>query len=262
MKIAPQTYYRWLACPVRPTELEEAYLVNAEAAPARSPARAAGPSGPGPGRPCRTHHGCAAPALQVHVHVLGPHAEQVGFDLYSSSVSLTRSPRLHADPGDVQERCGQHAAHLVEQVVKCLGRPVSGSQRVGVFPLRRVGDAIRCPARVLLVDPFLLPRSKDLSSPSPAWRTAQRQPVSGTAASGSRARKCEALLEVETDRVGVVVAVTDGQVLAHDEPEVTATPAQHDATVQAGNADDRAVEYTLEVLDEQGVSCSVPRRWG
>jgi transposase InsO family protein len=28
MKIAPQTYYRWLACPVRPTELEEAYLVN------------------------------------------------------------------------------------------------------------------------------------------------------------------------------------------------------------------------------------------
>ena len=26
--IAPQTYYRWLACPVRPTELEEAYLVN------------------------------------------------------------------------------------------------------------------------------------------------------------------------------------------------------------------------------------------
>ena len=29
MKIAPQTYYRWLACPVRPTELEEAYLVNA-----------------------------------------------------------------------------------------------------------------------------------------------------------------------------------------------------------------------------------------
>ena len=80
---------------------------------------AAGPSGPGPGRPCRTHHGCAAPALQVHVHVLGPHAEQVGFDLYSSSVSLTRSPRLHADPGDVQECCGQHAAHLVEQVVEC-----------------------------------------------------------------------------------------------------------------------------------------------
>jgi putative transposase len=29
MKIAPQTYYRWLACPVRPVELEEAYLVNA-----------------------------------------------------------------------------------------------------------------------------------------------------------------------------------------------------------------------------------------
>ena len=28
MTIAPQTYYRWLACPVRPTELEEAYLVN------------------------------------------------------------------------------------------------------------------------------------------------------------------------------------------------------------------------------------------
>ena len=28
MKIAPQTYYRWLACPVRPAELEEAYLVN------------------------------------------------------------------------------------------------------------------------------------------------------------------------------------------------------------------------------------------
>jgi putative transposase len=28
MKIAPQTYYRWLACPVRPTELAEAYLVN------------------------------------------------------------------------------------------------------------------------------------------------------------------------------------------------------------------------------------------
>jgi len=28
MKIAPQTYYRWLACRVRPTELEEAYLVN------------------------------------------------------------------------------------------------------------------------------------------------------------------------------------------------------------------------------------------
>ena len=28
MKIAPQTYYRWLACPVRPSELEEAYLVN------------------------------------------------------------------------------------------------------------------------------------------------------------------------------------------------------------------------------------------
>jgi putative transposase len=29
MKIAPQTYYRWLACPVRPADLEEAYLVNA-----------------------------------------------------------------------------------------------------------------------------------------------------------------------------------------------------------------------------------------
>jgi hypothetical protein len=29
MKIAPQTYYRWLVCPVRPAELEEAYLVNA-----------------------------------------------------------------------------------------------------------------------------------------------------------------------------------------------------------------------------------------
>jgi hypothetical protein len=29
MKIAPQTYYRWLARPVRPAELEEAYLVNA-----------------------------------------------------------------------------------------------------------------------------------------------------------------------------------------------------------------------------------------
>jgi hypothetical protein len=28
MKIAPQTYYRWLACPIRPAELEEAYLVN------------------------------------------------------------------------------------------------------------------------------------------------------------------------------------------------------------------------------------------
>src|SRR5690349_6638710 len=28
MTIAPQTYYRWLACPIRPTELEEAYLVN------------------------------------------------------------------------------------------------------------------------------------------------------------------------------------------------------------------------------------------
>jgi putative transposase len=28
MKIAPQTYYQWLACPVRPAELEEAYLVN------------------------------------------------------------------------------------------------------------------------------------------------------------------------------------------------------------------------------------------
>ena len=29
MKIAPHTYYRWWACPVRPAELEEAYLVNA-----------------------------------------------------------------------------------------------------------------------------------------------------------------------------------------------------------------------------------------
>jgi transposase InsO family protein len=28
MKIAPQTYYRWLSRPVRPAELEEAYLVN------------------------------------------------------------------------------------------------------------------------------------------------------------------------------------------------------------------------------------------
>jgi putative transposase len=28
MTIAPQTYYRWLACPIRPAELEEAYLVN------------------------------------------------------------------------------------------------------------------------------------------------------------------------------------------------------------------------------------------
>ena len=27
--IAPQTYYRWLTCPIRSTELEEAYLVNA-----------------------------------------------------------------------------------------------------------------------------------------------------------------------------------------------------------------------------------------
>lgn len=29
MKIAPQTYYRWLACRVRPAERDEAYLVNA-----------------------------------------------------------------------------------------------------------------------------------------------------------------------------------------------------------------------------------------
>jgi putative transposase len=29
MKIAPGTYYKWLACSVRPHELEEAYLVNA-----------------------------------------------------------------------------------------------------------------------------------------------------------------------------------------------------------------------------------------
>ena len=29
MKIAPQAYYRWLARPVRPAELEETYLVNA-----------------------------------------------------------------------------------------------------------------------------------------------------------------------------------------------------------------------------------------
>src|SRR6476619_7607337 len=28
MKIAPQTYYGWLAHPVRPAELAEAYLVN------------------------------------------------------------------------------------------------------------------------------------------------------------------------------------------------------------------------------------------
>ena len=28
MTIAPQTYYRWLACPIRPAELQEAYLVN------------------------------------------------------------------------------------------------------------------------------------------------------------------------------------------------------------------------------------------
>jgi putative transposase len=28
MKIAPGTYYKWLACPIRPAELEEAYLVN------------------------------------------------------------------------------------------------------------------------------------------------------------------------------------------------------------------------------------------
>jgi putative transposase len=28
MTIAPQTYYRWLACPIRPAELEEAYLVS------------------------------------------------------------------------------------------------------------------------------------------------------------------------------------------------------------------------------------------
>jgi putative transposase len=28
MKIAPQTYYRWLTNPIRPNELEEAYLVN------------------------------------------------------------------------------------------------------------------------------------------------------------------------------------------------------------------------------------------
>jgi transposase InsO family protein len=28
MKIAPQTYYRWRACPIRPAELEEACLVN------------------------------------------------------------------------------------------------------------------------------------------------------------------------------------------------------------------------------------------
>ena len=29
MQIAPSTYYKWRVCPVRPTELEEAYLVNA-----------------------------------------------------------------------------------------------------------------------------------------------------------------------------------------------------------------------------------------
>ena len=28
MKIAPGTYYKWMACPVRPAELEEAYSVN------------------------------------------------------------------------------------------------------------------------------------------------------------------------------------------------------------------------------------------
>jgi len=29
VQIAPSTYYKWRVCPVRPTELEEAYLVNA-----------------------------------------------------------------------------------------------------------------------------------------------------------------------------------------------------------------------------------------
>lgn len=28
MRIAPQTYYRWPVCPIRPAELAEAYLVN------------------------------------------------------------------------------------------------------------------------------------------------------------------------------------------------------------------------------------------
>ena len=28
MTIAPQTYYRWLVCPIRPAEVDEAYLVN------------------------------------------------------------------------------------------------------------------------------------------------------------------------------------------------------------------------------------------
>ena len=83
MKIAPQTYYRWLACPIRPAELEEAYLVNQIVDIYRRnkcvygvrkmwhAARRAGVARrPRPGRPAdahRRHPGCA-PRRASHRH--------------------------------------------------------------------------------------------------------------------------------------------------------------------------------------------------
>ena len=63
----------------------------------------------------------------------------------------------------------------------------------------------------------------------------------------------EAFLEVEAHGVGVMLAVSDGQVLADVEEEVAAALAQYDGAVQAWGPGDRAVEDPLEVV-EQGVA--------
>src|ERR1700749_552987 len=60
-----------------------------------------------------------------------------------------------------------------------------------------------------------------------------------------------ALLGVEVDRFGVVVAVADREVLAGLEEEVAPAEAEDDAAADAGRPDDRAVEDLRQVVEQR-----------
>jgi hypothetical protein len=77
------------------------------------------------------------------------------------------------------------------------------------------------------------------------------QGLSGAAASGVATTKREALLQIEVDRLGVVVAVADRQTLARLEAEVTAAEADHEGAPDARRPDDRTSEDLRQVIEER-----------
>src|SRR6185437_1094447 len=63
--------------------------------------------------------------------------------------------------------------------------------------------------------------------------------------------EAEALLQVEANLVGVVVQVSDGEVLAGLEEEVVAAHADHDGALQTRRPDQLALDDLAQVLEQR-----------